>query len=150
MPIVSKRGRCAHPAPPWRAQSNDRSRKVSNALFALHAASCELEKPPCYINNKTEDHVLAAHNETDSLRDVARLGDEELIATLRHLLAKERRLSARLLVHLAEVDARGLYRQHAYSSMFDYCVHAFTCPKQRPTCASALLGSAEGSHRCCR
>jgi len=66
----------------------------------------------------------AAKNDTDALSEVARLGDEELIETLRHLLSKERELSARLLVHLAEVDARGLYRQHAYSSMFDYCVQA--------------------------
>jgi hypothetical protein len=29
-----------------------------------------------------------------------------------------------LLVHLAEVDARGLYRERAYSSMFTYCVQA--------------------------
>jgi 5-methylcytosine-specific restriction endonuclease McrA len=66
----------------------------------------------------------AAQNKTDSLHEVAQLGDEELIETLRQLLCKERRLSARLLVHLAEVDARGLYRQYAYSSMFDYCVQA--------------------------
>jgi len=66
----------------------------------------------------------AAKNDTDALSEVARLGDEALIETLTHLLSKERTLSARLLVHLAEVDARGLYRQHAYSSMFDYCVRA--------------------------
>ena len=33
-------------------------------------------------------------------------------------------MHGRLLVHLAEVDARGLYRERAYSSMFDYCVQA--------------------------
>ena len=60
----------------------------------------------------------------DSRHDVAALGDEQLLASLRRLLAEERTLSARLLVHLGEVDARGLYREHAYASMFDYCVQA--------------------------
>ena len=66
----------------------------------------------------------AAHNSIDSRHEVAALGDEELLATLRHLLAEERKLSARWLVHLAEVDVRGLYREHAFGSLFDYCVHA--------------------------
>ena len=56
--------------------------------------------------------------------DVAALGDAELLATLRQLLADERTLSARVLVHLGEVDARGLYREQAFGSMFDYCVQA--------------------------
>ena len=36
--------------------------------------------------------------------------------------AADHTLSARLLVHLGEVDARGLYREYAYASMFAYCV----------------------------
>src|SRR5262245_29779935 len=59
-----------------------------------------------------------------ALSPVARLGDDELIAGTQRLLREERKLSARLLVHLAEFDARQLYRQHAYSSMFEYCVEA--------------------------
>jgi len=66
----------------------------------------------------------AVKNNSDALSEVTRLGDDELIETLRQLLSHERELSARLLMHLSEVDARGLYRQHAYSSMFDYCVQA--------------------------
>jgi hypothetical protein len=54
--------------------------------------------------------------------DVGRVTDQELIAQLRNLVRADRTLSARLLVHLGEVDARGLYRQDAYSSMFAYCV----------------------------
>ena len=60
----------------------------------------------------------------DKTEEVARLGDQELIESLQRLLAQERGVHARLLVHIAEVDARGLYRERAYSSMFDYCVRA--------------------------
>jgi hypothetical protein len=56
------------------------------------------------------------------MMDVGRVTDQELIARLRHLVRADRTLSARLLVHLGEVDARGLYRQDAYPSMFAYCV----------------------------
>ena len=66
----------------------------------------------------------AAYESTASIDGVARLGDDELIASTQRLLREERTLSARLLAHLAEVDARQLYRQHAYSSMFEYCVRA--------------------------
>ena len=55
---------------------------------------------------------------------VTRLGNDELIETTQRLLREERELTARLLAHLAEVDSRQLYRQRAYSSMFDCCVQA--------------------------
>jgi hypothetical protein len=54
--------------------------------------------------------------------EVGRVTDPDLIARLRRLVRADRTLSARLLVHLAEVDARGLYREYACASMFTYCV----------------------------
>ena len=68
--------------------------------------------------------MQAAHGLTAFIDGIAKLGDEELVANMQRLLREERKLSARLLAHLAEVDARQLYRQHAYSSMFEYCVRA--------------------------
>jgi hypothetical protein len=56
------------------------------------------------------------------MMELRRVTDRELIARLRRLVRADRTLSARLLVHLGEVDARGLYRQDAYPSMFAYCV----------------------------
>src|SRR5688572_27371911 len=53
---------------------------------------------------------------------IASVTDQELIANLRRLVRADRTLSARLLIHLGEVDARGLYRDYAYPSMFAYCV----------------------------
>ena len=61
---------------------------------------------------------------SDKAEEVAQLGDQELIESLQRVLAQERDMQAGLLVHLAEIDARGLYRERAYGSMFDYCVKA--------------------------
>ena len=57
--------------------------------------------------------------ETMALGDVA---DQDLIARLQRLVRADRTLSARMLVHLGEMDARGLYRDCACASMFAYCV----------------------------
>src|SRR4029077_18747917 len=54
--------------------------------------------------------------------EVLRFTDQQLVARLRQLVLVDQVLGARLLVHLGEVDARGLYREQAYSSMFAYCV----------------------------
>jgi hypothetical protein len=48
--------------------------------------------------------------------------DEELLADLTALVATDRRTTAALLAHLAEVDARELYLPAACSSMHVYCV----------------------------
>jgi 5-methylcytosine-specific restriction endonuclease McrA len=51
------------------------------------------------------------------------LGHQELLARVQRLVREDRVLTARLLVHLGEVDARALYRDQAYGSMFEYAVH---------------------------
>lgn len=55
--------------------------------------------------------------------DAKQLNDDELIARLKRCVAQDRQLSARMLEHLGEVEARGLYRDQGYSSMFNYAVH---------------------------
>jgi hypothetical protein len=50
------------------------------------------------------------------------LGDAVLMQRLRTLVARDRRVTAWMLAHLAEVDARGLHRDAGHSSMFRYCV----------------------------
>ena len=49
------------------------------------------------------------------------MSDRELVGRLRELLGEERRLTAAVLVHLGEVEARELYLPAACSSMFAYC-----------------------------
>ena len=49
------------------------------------------------------------------------MSDRELVRRLRQLVADERRVTAAVLMHLAEVDARELYKPAACSSMHVYC-----------------------------
>ena len=54
--------------------------------------------------------------------DLRQVPPDELLAELKRLLAADCQRTAELLAHLAEVDARKLYLEHASSSMFSYCV----------------------------
>ena len=56
--------------------------------------------------------------------DLGLLSDAELLNALRGLVRADRASNARLLVHLGEVDARGLFRDEAYSSMIEYAIKA--------------------------
>jgi hypothetical protein len=67
---------------------------------------------------------LEREHERNLVSQAKQLGDEQLIARLKHLVAQDREVTARLLVHFGEVDARGLYREQAYHSMFEYAVQA--------------------------
>ena len=81
------------------------SRDVSLSAVAPHRATCERQKPACYMQREhMEARMHTVLDDIDS-RDVASLADAELLASLRRLLADERTLSARMLVHLGEVDA---------------------------------------------
>jgi len=53
---------------------------------------------------------------------LAHVPDDVLLRELPVQASRERGATAVLLAHLAEVDARGLFRAAAYSSMFAYCV----------------------------
>jgi hypothetical protein len=54
--------------------------------------------------------------------DISDMKDHALLRELQRLVQADQALSARLIVHLGEVDARGLYREQACSSMFVYAV----------------------------
>lgn len=54
--------------------------------------------------------------------NVGELSNDELLARLDALCAGNKRLLAELLAHLGEVDARGVWRDLGYGSMFAYCL----------------------------
>ena len=47
-----------------------------------------------------------------------RIDDRSLLERLDALCARDRRVTAQLLCHLAEVDRRRLFRERGYSSLF--------------------------------
>src|SRR5215468_2516672 len=53
---------------------------------------------------------------------VSSLSSADLLARTRDLARKSQNVEADLLVHLAEIDARKLYAEWAFSSMFEFCV----------------------------
>ncbi len=58
------------------------------------------------------------------------MSDAELVTGLKALAVEERRLSAAMLEHLGEVDARRLYLPAACSSMVGYCVKVLGMAEQ--------------------
>ncbi len=50
------------------------------------------------------------------------LGDDALTAGTRRLVRADRRVSARLLAHLSEIEERRLHLKQSFSSMFEYCL----------------------------
>jgi DNA-binding TFAR19-related protein (PDSD5 family) len=54
--------------------------------------------------------------------DLRECADDEVIAGLDRLVSNERQRTADVLAHVAEIDARKLYADRAYSSMFQYVV----------------------------
>jgi hypothetical protein len=56
-------------------------------------------------------------------RSLEQLSDAELLAGTRNLVGRSNRLLAELLAHLGEVEARGIHRTRACSSLYTYCVY---------------------------
>jgi hypothetical protein len=50
------------------------------------------------------------------------LTDNDLLAATRRLLERDHEITADLLMHLGEIDARRLYLGRAFASMFAFCV----------------------------
>ena len=63
------------------------------------------------------ENELSAWNQ-----EVRGCSDLELMARVERLTAADKRLVARLVVYLGEVETRGLYRERAYGSMFEFLI----------------------------
>ena len=65
------------------------------------------------MQDRTRPHEL--------LESLRRLSDDELVARLKSLAARERRATALLVAHLAELDTRDLHLRAGYPTLFVYC-----------------------------
>jgi hypothetical protein len=54
---------------------------------------------------------------------ISSLSDPELLANTRALIGRSNQVLAALLAHLGEVEARGLHRTRACSSLYAYCIY---------------------------
>jgi len=54
---------------------------------------------------------------------IEQLSDAELLAATRRVVGRSNQLLAELLTHLAEVEARGIHRTRACSSLYTYCIY---------------------------
>ena len=55
-----------------------------------------------------------------ALDDVMKLGDDTLLERLGRSVGRDRAVTVQLLLELGEVDARGLFRELGFSSMFAF------------------------------
>ena len=67
------------------------------------------------------------------LESLRRLTDDELVARLKSLAARERRATALLVAHLAELDTPDLHLRAGYPTLFVYCATSSPSPTTRPT-----------------
>ena len=68
---------------------------------------------------------------------VQAMSNNELITATRALVGRSNELSAKLIAHLAEVDARKLYLEEAQPSMFAWCIAELGCSE--PTISTMHL-----------
>lgn len=68
--------------------------------------------------------MLARSSIAHAQQGLSTLADADLLSRLHQLISRDRALTAQLVVHIAEVDARALCRSEAYASTFDYAVKA--------------------------
>jgi 5-methylcytosine-specific restriction endonuclease McrA len=54
---------------------------------------------------------------------LAQLSDDELLANTRRIVGRSNQLLALLLLHLAEVEARGIHRKRRCASIYTYCIY---------------------------
>src|SRR6187397_1606939 len=56
-------------------------------------------------------------------KSLQELSNTELLASTRRLIGRSNQLLAELLAHLGEVEARGIHRTRACSSLYAYCIY---------------------------
>ncbi len=54
--------------------------------------------------------------------NISALDNSALLASTRDVVRRSNELTAELLIHLAEVESRGLYRDQAFPTLFAYCM----------------------------
>ena len=56
-------------------------------------------------------------------QSLSHLADAELLTSTRRLVGVSNKLLSQLLLHLAEVETRGIHRTRACASLYTYCIY---------------------------
>jgi hypothetical protein len=75
------------------------------------------------LTHISRERIAAASHAPAPGCDLTHLTNDELIAGTRRLVGASNQVFAMLLAHLAEVEARGLHRERACSSLYTYCIY---------------------------
>lgn len=75
----------------------------------------------------------------------SRLSNKELLSRLDILVRTERQTTLEILLHLGEVERRGLYLELGYGSLWDYCVEKLGYSR---SAAGRRIAAARCIHRC--
>jgi hypothetical protein len=84
------------------------------------------------------------------MTSVSSLSDSDLIARLPALVGAERNAMADVIEHLAEVERRRLYLEHATSSLYRYCIERLGYSEDAAPNATGWHGSRFASRECWR
>src|SRR5882672_7527055 len=68
-------------------------------------------------------HEIVARLVPGGAQRLAHLSDDQLLTNTRRLVGKSNQVFAALLVHLAEVETRGVHRTHRCASLYTYCIY---------------------------
>lgn len=83
-----------------------------------------------------------------SLTPYSHLSDQELLAVVKRLVDDERHATAALIRSLMELDARRLYLQEGFPSMFVYCTHALRLSEHAAYNRIEVARAAAGIRSC--
>jgi hypothetical protein len=101
-----------------------RSTRISSTpAIVRERANTSREKPRCNfvrMNSSTNTVTSLSASRNPSPGE---LTDAELLTATRRLVGRSNQLLAALLAHLAEVEARGVHRTRACSSLYTYCTY---------------------------
>jgi hypothetical protein len=65
--------------------------------------------------------MIEADMDNESFTSLHRLSDDDLVAELKHLAARERADASALVARFAELDTRDIQLRQGYGSLFAYC-----------------------------
>src|SRR5206468_6587051 len=96
--------------------------------------------------------VLQAGMQNDILASLTRLSDDDLVARLKGLVARDHDLTAQIVAHLAELDTRDVFLREGYGSLFVYCRDALGLSEWESynrieVARAAVLESARGKRK---